>query len=70
MADVNPRQYRALVTLAEAAAITGRNVVDLRRWAREGRIPATKVGRDWMVERDALLAALERIQDRRRGGDR
>lgn len=55
------------MTLVEAAALTGRNVVDLRRWAREGRIPAVKVGRDWMVDRDALLAALAAIQDRRSG---
>jgi len=61
----SPRQYAGLMTLPEVAARTGRNVVDLRRWCRDGRLPAVKIGNVWVVDaRD--LAALDAIQDRQR----
>lgn len=46
------------MTLDEAAARTGRRVELLRRWARDERIPASKVGRDWFIA-EADLAAIE-----------
>jgi excisionase family DNA binding protein len=44
------------ITLAEAARRTGVSAATLRQWAWQGRIPATKLGRDWIV----LLADVQR----------
>jgi excisionase family DNA binding protein len=44
------------ITTDEAAALTGYEPAYLRRLLNQGRIPARKVGRDWLVNRDALLA--------------
>lgn len=47
-----------LLTLADAAARTGRNAELLRRWCAAGRIPCHRVGRDWMVD-PADIASIE-----------
>lgn len=39
-----------LLTLAEVAAMTGRNSELLRRWCVAGRIRCQRVGRDWVIE--------------------
>lgn len=39
-----------LLTLAEVAAITGRNAELLRRWCAAGRIRCQRVGRDWVID--------------------
>jgi len=44
------------ITAAEAAALTGYTVPHIRRLARQGRIEAQKVGRDWLIGRESLLA--------------
>jgi excisionase family DNA binding protein len=49
---------------AEAAPRLGRSERTIRRWIREGRLPGQKVGRDWVVDEDAV-AELELA---RRGG--
>jgi excisionase family DNA binding protein len=36
----------SLLTIAEAAETTGFSTVSMYRWARTGRIPARKVGRN------------------------
>ena len=57
-----------LVTMAEIAERTGRPVRVLRLWARQGRIPAVKVGRDWLVnDRDLPLIEQMPRRQRRRG---
>jgi excisionase family DNA binding protein len=43
------------VTTGEAATLTGYVVEYVRCLARKGRIHAEKRGRDWWVNRDALL---------------
>jgi hypothetical protein len=42
------------LTLLEVAHATGRNVELLRRWCVAGRIPCSRLGRDWFVARAEL----------------
>lgn len=48
-----------LLTTNEAAALLGVTPVYVRTLIREGRLPAERYGRDWLIARSALLA-LER----------
>ena len=43
-----------LLTLPEIAQTLGMNPSTVRLWVREGRLPAEKVGRRWMVRRTDL----------------
>ena len=43
-----------LVVIREAIALSGFSPDYLRRLAREGTLPAQKVGRTWLFDRDAL----------------
>jgi len=43
-----------LLTLPEIAHTLGMNPSTVRLWVREGRLPAEKVGRKWMVRRADL----------------
>jgi len=43
-----------LLTLPEIAQTLGMNPSTVRLWVREGRLPAEKVGRKWMVLRADL----------------
>jgi excisionase family DNA binding protein len=47
------------LTVPEAARRTGRNPETIRRWIREGKLPASKVGTQHVIEERALLAMLE-----------
>lgn len=46
----------------QAQAETGYTVRYLCQLAREGRIEATKVGRDWLFNRESLLAWREEME--------
>lgn len=48
-----------LMTLAEAERHTGLSAITLRSQIRNGRIRATKKGRDWLVGEDAIEEYLE-----------
>jgi excisionase family DNA binding protein len=43
-----------LLTLPEIADMTGMADPTVRVWVKQGRLPATKVGRQWMVRRADL----------------
>jgi excisionase family DNA binding protein len=43
-----------LLTLPEIAEMTGMAGPTVRVWVKQGRLPATKVGRQWMVRRGDL----------------
>lgn len=45
-----------LLTVTQAAALRG-DVTDhtIRRWLRLGWLPATKYGKTWLVDREAVL---------------
>jgi excisionase family DNA binding protein len=51
------------MTLDQVAERTGRSVELLRRWCRDGRIPATLVGRTWVIREDDL-DAIEKLPAR------
>ena len=53
-----------LLTLPEIAEMTGMAGPTVRVWVKQGRLAATKVGRQWMVRRgdlDRMLAEDPRI---------
>jgi excisionase family DNA binding protein len=55
------------VGTSEAAALAGIDAAAIRAACREGRLKATKIGRDWLIERaDAeAFAASERKPGRK-----
>lgn len=48
-----------MLTVPEAAQRVGRNAETVRRWIREGRMPARKVGTQWILEEDDLADLAE-----------
>lgn len=57
-----PEDFDQWITTAEAAELSGYRPFHLRRLAANGRIEAKKQGRDWFVNRDALLAYVAEIE--------
>jgi excisionase family DNA binding protein len=55
------RQLPGYLTLAEAAKQAGLSPSTLRVQIWNGRIKATKVGRDWVITRDELRAYLKSV---------
>ena len=51
-----------LLTLRQAAQIAGLSPVTLRGQAWSGRLEAQKVGRDWLVSRQALADYVARVK--------
>ena len=54
IANLHARVYVLAVTLGEAAAFLGVAPATLRHQIRNGRLAATKAGRDWMVTQEEL----------------
>ena len=52
-------EYPPIMTIAEVAEYLGLHELTVRRLAREGAIPALKLGRQWRVKRDLLEAWIE-----------
>lgn len=52
-----------MITVPEAAIRTGRNPETIRRWIREGKLPARKVGTQHLIDEEdlALLKEGERL---------
>jgi excisionase family DNA binding protein len=50
------------ITTQAAQELTGYSRAYLRRLAGQQRVPAQKVGRDWLLHRDSLLAHKVRMQ--------
>jgi len=53
---------RTWLTLNEAAEHLGINKNQARRWAKSGRLPATRKALWWRVDRDALEGMIEEVQ--------
>ena len=49
-----------IMTIAQAAKHTGLNELTVRRLAREGAIPALKLGRQWRIKRDLFEKWIEK----------
>lgn len=50
------------LTTNDAAALTGYTQAYMRQLALRGLIPAVKAGRDWLLERKALVEFAQRMQ--------
>ena len=57
---MNKQNLSPIMTIAEVAAYLGLHELTVRRLAREGAIPALKLGRQWRVKRDLLEKWIER----------
>ena len=49
-----------MITVPEAARRAGRNPETIRRWIREGKLRARKIGTQHVLEEDDLEAVLQR----------
>jgi excisionase family DNA binding protein len=45
---------RNLLTVAQAARLLERSTEQVRRYLRENRLPGTRIGGQWFIDRDAL----------------
>lgn len=50
----------SLLTTKDAAQRLGISAIRVRVLIRESRLPATKVGRDWLIQEDDLVMVQER----------
>ena len=53
-----------MLTVPEAARRTGRNPETIRRWIREGKLPARKIGTQHIIEEVDLAALVADAPDR------
>jgi excisionase family DNA binding protein len=49
------------ISISEAETATGYARAYLRRLATQGRVRACKIGRDWLINHESLLAYKERM---------
>lgn len=47
-----------VLTPFEYSQVTGLNVATVRRWCRNGRLPAKQAGKVWLISRDKALGEL------------
>ena len=53
------REFPQIMTIADVAEYLGLHELTVRRLAREGAIPALKLGRQWRIKRDLLEQWIE-----------
>ena len=53
------REFPQIMTIADVAEYLGLHELTVRRLAREGAIPALKLGRQWRIKRDLLEKWIE-----------
>jgi excisionase family DNA binding protein len=53
------RARTGLLTIAEVSKLLSFHPVTLRDWAREGRLPAVRIGGVWRVDAASLASWLE-----------
>lgn len=56
---MNERQFPPIMTISDVAEYLGLHELTVRRLAREGALPALKLGRQWRVKRDLLEKWIE-----------
>ena len=59
--------FSHIMTIEEVARYLGLHELTVRRLAREGEIPAFKIGRQWRVKKDLLDRWIERASMRNIG---
>jgi excisionase family DNA binding protein len=67
-AIVSEENLPPIMTIAEVARHTGLPELTVRRMAREGNIPALKLGRQWRIKRDLLEEWMEKHSLQGSGG--
>jgi excisionase family DNA binding protein len=50
----SPFQFRKLLTMAQVGEQLQKSSEAARKWARRGKVPMTKVGREWRVDQRDL----------------
>ena len=58
--DFDPVQW---ITTKEAAALTGYATAYFRQLIKRGRLPAKKRGRDWFLDKAAVLAYAQEMRE-------
>jgi excisionase family DNA binding protein len=53
------KEFPQIMTIADVAEYLGLHELTVRRLAREGAIPALKLGRQWRIKRDLLEKWIE-----------
>ena len=57
--DFNPTEW---ITTKEAAELTGYNVIYLRQLIKREQLQARKLGRDWFLHKEKLLAYADKMK--------
>ena len=50
------------ITTAEAAEMTGYTQIHFRQLARRGKLKACKIGRDWFLDKQAILDYVDQMR--------
>ncbi|MBN1933676.1 MAG: helix-turn-helix domain-containing protein [Anaerolineae bacterium] len=56
---MNKEDFPSIMTITEVAEYLGLHELTVRRLAREGQLPALKLGRQWRVKKDLLEKWIE-----------
>lgn len=56
---MDKEDFPLIMTISEVAEYLGLHELTVRRLAREGQLPALKLGRQWRVKRDLLEKWIE-----------
>ena len=56
-------EHREVLDVAEAADLLGITEYTLRKFAREGKLPCRKIGREWRFTRRSLLDYIDDWSD-------
>lgn len=56
---MNKEDFPSIMTISEVAEYLGLHELTVRRLAREGQLPALKLGRQWRVKKDLLEKWIE-----------
>jgi excisionase family DNA binding protein len=56
---MSKEEWPPIMTIAEVSQYLGLHELTVRRLAREGAIPALKLGRQWRIKRDLLEKWIE-----------
>jgi PTS system nitrogen regulatory IIA component len=56
---MNKEEWPPIMTIAEVSQYLGLHELTVRRLARDGSIPALKLGRQWRIKRDLLEKWIE-----------
>ena len=57
-----PEESQRMLTPQEASKVMRLNVQTVMAWCREGRLTASKIGRNWLIPREAIEEHLRRHQ--------